>query len=41
MTRPEEGDHERLLEMGARDVAKGDGFVTMHDPEANEFDLSV
>jgi len=41
MTRPEEGDHERLLEMGARDVAKGDGFVTVHDPEANEFDLSV
>jgi len=39
LCRPEDGDHERLLGMGAQDVARGDGFVTMQDLEGNEFDL--
>ncbi len=41
LCRPEEGDHQRLLRMGARDLRQGDGFVTMADLEGNEFDLTV
>ncbi len=41
MGTPEDGDHERLLAMGACDLRRGEAFVTMQDPEGNEFDLPV
>ena len=37
----EDDDHGRLLDMGARVVTHGNGFVTMQDLEGNEFDLST
>lgn len=40
LCRPSDGDHARLLAMGATDFRHGDGFVTMQDTEGNEFDLT-
>ncbi len=40
LSHPDDPDHDRLLEMGARDVVQGNGFVTMQDIEGNEFDLA-
>jgi hypothetical protein len=41
--RPVGVDHDRLLAMGAQDLLRHEGknFVTMQDPEGNEFDLGV
>lgn len=41
--RPAGVDHQRLLAMGARDLVRQEGknFVTMQDPEGNEFDLGM
>lgn len=41
LCRPADGDHQRLLEVGCRDVVRGNGFVTMQDVEGNEFDLNL